>query len=249
MGVVRAEILKLRRSLVWAVVIVLPLALVFSAAFNTLASDAPLDDGWHTLWMRSVVVHGLFPVALGIALIGSLVWRPEHRGGNWNALMSGPTRSRDIVLGKTVVVAGLAALMQPVMVCGVVVMGSLVLGLPGSLPARYLGVSLLIMAACLPVAALQSGLSMLMRSFAGPVAVGLVCAGASAVALLAVGDTAVVSPYGLLSRATQLGTGTFADSGTISGGLVALLLVTTVLLTAVVLVAGTAVLSRRDTRS
>lgn len=246
MGPLRAEILKLKRSLVWPVVIILPLALVFSAAFNTLASGAPLADGWHTLWMRTVAVHGLFPLALGIALIGALVWRADHRGGNGNALMSGPTRSRDIVLAKAAVVALLAAAMQPVLVAGVLVMGSLVLGLPGVLPAEYLAISLLIMIACAPVAALQSGLAMVLRSFAAPVAVGLVGAGASAVALLAFDDAAIVSPYALVSRATQLGTGAFADSSDPGVGLIALLLAVSALLTGAILAVSTAVLDRRD---
>ncbi|MEU6714919.1 ABC transporter permease [Nonomuraea sp. NPDC046802] len=90
MGAFSSEFLKLKRSLSWAVVILLPMALVISGAVNTIASGEPPEDGWHTMWLRSVVFYGLFPLTAGIAILASLVWRAEHRGGNWNALMSGP---------------------------------------------------------------------------------------------------------------------------------------------------------------
>jgi len=67
------------------------------------------------MWLRSVVFYGLFPLAIGIGILASLMWRVEHRGGNWNALMSGPTSSMRIVAAKAVVVAVLAAAMQVVL--------------------------------------------------------------------------------------------------------------------------------------
>ena len=249
MDAVRAEFLKLKRSLNWVVVLMLPLAMVVSACVNTLASGEPLADGWHTLWLRAVGVYGLFPQAIGIAILASLVWRAEHRGGNWNALMSGPTASRRIVAAKAVVVTVLAAAMQLVMIAAVLVMGSLVLGLPGLLPAEYLGVSVVIVLACIPLAVLQSALSMLLRSFAAPVAVALLGAALSSAALLAAGDLAIVSPYALATRATQLGTGVFADSGTITAGILTAIVTATVLAASALIAANTAILERRDTRT
>jgi hypothetical protein len=250
MGAVRAEFLKLKRSLSWAVVVLLPVAMVLVGAANTLADSGQLDDGWHTMWIRSVVFYGLFPLAIGIGLLASLVWRVEHRGGNWNALMSGPTASLRIVTAKAVVVAVLAAVMQLILLIAVVVIGKFVFGLPGMLPGEYLAVSILIVLACVPVAALQSGLSMLMRSFAAPIAVAFVGAGASVVLLLAELDAAIfVIPYALIGRATQLGTETFADTGTITPGVVASITIAALVLTAVLTVGTTAILDRSDIRT
>lgn len=248
MAAIRAEILKLKRSLNWAVVIGLPLAMVASAIANSLASGEPLEAGWHTLWMRSVVFYGLFPLAIGIAILASLVWRAEHRGSNWNALMSGPTPSLYIVIAKATVVAGLAAVMQAVMLAAVFAIGKLVFGLEGPLPGEYIIATVLIMIATIPVAVLQSALSMFLRSFAAPIAVGLVAAGISVAVLMTGSTIATVSPYALASRATQLGTGTFADTGAITGGDIASILITTALLTVVLIAATTAILERRDTR-
>jgi len=248
MGAVRAEFIKLKRSLSWTVVVLLPVAMVIAGAVNTLVSGETPEDGWHTMWLRSVVFYGLFPLAIGI--LASLVWRVEHRGGNWNALMSGPTSSMRIVAAKAVVVAVLAAAMQVVLFLTVTVIGSFVFAIPGPPPGRYVAVSLLIMIACVPVAVLQSGLSMLMRSFAAPIAVAFLGAGAAVVLLLAGLDAAIfVVPYALISRATQLGTGTFGDTGAITAGDVVSIVAGALVLTAALIAATTAILDRRDTRT
>lgn len=249
MGSIRAELIKLKRSMSWAVVVALPLMAVLSGAGNSLASGRPLDEGWHTLWLRTVVFYGLFPLAIGIAALASLVWRVEHRGGNWNALMARPISSLQIVVGKAAVLGLLVTAMQVVLVIAVVGVGKLAFGLPGLLPARYLIASVLIVLASLPVAALQSALSMLMRSFAAPIALALLGAVTSVLFLLAEIDVLItVVPYALLGRATQLGTGAFADSGTITTGIVVLLVVASAALTALAVAATSAALDRRDIR-
>ncbi|MFD3688396.1 ABC transporter permease [Nocardiopsis sp. NPDC058631] len=249
MGVVRAEFLKLKRSLSWAVVVLLPLMAVITGAVNTLVSDQRLGDGWHTLWMRVVVFYGLFPLAVGVAVLASLVWRVEHQGGNWNALMGRKVSSLDVVVAKAAVLAALAAAMQAVLLGGVIVAGKLVFALPGVLPPQYVLVSVVIVVACLPVAALQSTLSMLMRSFATPVAVALLGATAGALLLMTRLDAlSMILPYGLISRATQLGTGTFADSGSITVAAVVVPVAAALALTAAVLAAAAAVLDRLDIR-
>ncbi|MBF6332531.1 ABC transporter permease [Nocardia transvalensis] len=246
MGSIRAELLKLKRSLSWAVVMLLPLLAVITGVVNTVVSGRQLEDGWHTLWLRAAVFYGLFPLSIGIAVMASLVWRVEHRGGNWNSLMSGPVSSMHVVIGKVTVVAMLAAAMQVVLLATVVAAGKLVFDLPGMLPARYFVISIVIMLACLPVAALQSGLSMLMRSFAAPVAVVLPGAATSVLLLTARLDAVLVVPYAVVTRATQMGTGTFADSGVVTIGGVATVVAVAVVLTVVVTVGAARILDRLD---
>lgn len=246
MGSIRAEFGKLRRSLSWAVVVALPLMAVIAGTANTVVDGRGLDDGWHTLWVRVVVFYGLFPLAVGVAALASLIWRVEHRGGNWNALLARPVSSLEVMIGKLTVLAALAAVMQLVLLAGVLVAGTVVFGLPGSLPARYLLVSGVIVVACLPVAALQSALSMLMSSFAAPIAAALLGATASVLVLLAGIDAMVLAlPHALLARATQLGTGMFADTGTLQAGTTALIGAASVVLTVVLTVAAAGCLDRR----
>lgn len=104
-------------------------------------------------------------LAGSIAILASLVWRVEHRGGNWNALMSGPTSSLRIVVAKGATVAWLAAAMQAVLAV-----------------------------ACIPAAVAQSALSLFLRSFAAPIAVALAGAAVSTAALMAAGSVGLISP-------------------------------------------------------
>lgn len=83
--------------------------------------------------------------------------------------------------------------------------GSLVLGLPGVLPSRYLVAGLLIAVACAPVCAVQSGLAAFTRSFAVPVAIGLALTGAGTTALLVHIPAAWLLPHALVTRTTQIG--------------------------------------------
>jgi hypothetical protein len=250
MNAVHAEFLKLRRSLSWAVVLLLPAVLAVAGSVMTLIDGRPLDDGWHTLWLRSVVFYGLFPLAVGIAALASLVWRSEHRGGNWNALMGGPVSSLRIVLGKAAAVALPAAAMQLVMLAAVLALGKLAYGLPGMLPAQYFLVSVLIMLAAGPASVLQSWLSMRIRSFAVPVGIAFMGAGLSAALLLAeVPGISIVSPYALLSRVTQLGTGEFADGGVLTPATALSVVATSVLVTAVLTALSARALDRSDTRT
>lgn len=250
MNAIGAELVKLKRSLSWAVVVLLPITLVVSGSVMTLIDGRPLEDGWHTLWMRSIVFYGLFPLAVGIAILASLIWRAEHRGSNWNALMSGPTSSLRIVLAKATVIGMLAAIMQVLAVATTIVLGKLVFQLPGFLPGEYLIAAVVIIVACFPVAVLQSWLSMLMRSFAAPVAVAFVGAGISAFLLVLKLTPAIfISPYATVSRATQLGTSTFADTGEVTGPVVALIIGAALILSAVLTTADTAILERGDTRT
>ncbi|GAA4966164.1 ABC transporter permease [Pseudonocardia tropica] len=247
MGSVVAELLKLRRSHSWAVVVALPLMAVFTGTATTLASGRPLDDGWQTLWLRVVVFHGLVPQAVGLAALGSLVWRVEHRPGNWDALTGRGVGGREIVLGKLAALSVLAAVMQVFLLLGTAVAGTLVFDLPGLPPLRHVLVTAVVVVACIPVLALQSALSMRMRSFAAPVAIALVGAVVSVGVLLAgTGAFLVAVPYALLARATQLGTGVVADDGTITAGTVLGIVAAAVVTTAVLVETTARLLERGD---
>lgn len=248
MGAISAELLKLKRSLAWPVVVLLPVVLVLAGAATQLADGTLPEDGWDTVWLQSVGFYGLFPLAIGIAILGSLVWRVEHRGSNWNALMSSPTPTLRIVVAKTLVVAALTALMQIVLVLAVIAVGKLAFALPGMLPGEYLGIAVLLVLATVPAAALQSALSMILRSFAAPVAIALVASGISTAALMVAGNATLVSPYGLATRTALLGTGSFADSGTVTAGDVTAIVVASLVLSVLIVAVTTGALNRRDTR-
>lgn len=249
MTTLSTEFLKLKHSLSWSLVIILPIVMVAAGSVGTSANGG-FDDGWHTLWIRSVGFYGMAIVSVGIAIIASLTWRTEHRNGNWNALMSGTAPTWKIVTAKTVVISALAALMQFVLLTAVAFLGSFVLHLPGTLPADYVVVSLLIVVAQVPVAAVQSSLSTMTRSFAIPVAMALVLTGAGTAALLLkLREVAFVFPHALLTQTTQIGsamTESSFESWELTAASASVTIVVSVLLTGLVIAATTAILNRTD---
>lgn len=193
------EILKLRRSASWGVVLVLPVASVLSACVIVRPTD------WQLLWIRSVGFYGMALLPVSLAVLASLVWRLDHQGSNWNALMSSSVPTWRTVVAKAIAAWLPAAVMQLVLVLASAAVGSLVLGLPGVLPVRCLAAGALIAVACAPACALQTGLSAFTRSFALPVAVGLVLTGAGTTMLLVHVPVAWLLPQALVTRTTQIG--------------------------------------------
>lgn len=89
---------------------------------------------------------------------------------------------------------------------------------------------------------------MFLRSFAAPIAVGLVASGISTAALMIFDNAALLSPYALATRTALLGTGSFVDTGIITGADIAVILTASMLLTGLIMAAATTVLERLDTR-
>ena len=246
------ELIKLRRSASWGIVVLLPIIMIVSGGGSTWATDG-FVDGWHTLWVRSIGFYSMAVLAVGLAVLASLVWRVEHRGSNWNALMSRPVPTWQIIAAKTVSVAVLAAVMQLVFVLALTLIGAGLIGLPGMLPARYLAISALIVVACVPVCALQSALSAFSRSFALPVAAGLALTGVGTMSLLVHVPGAVILPHALLTRATLTGAFDSANETTfeipnLTAATAATTIGLSVTLTAIIIAATARVLDRSDTR-
>ena len=82
MNVIQTEFMKLKGSLSWLVVVLLPVMAVLSGSLSTLSSGGEFEDGWHTLWIRSIGFYGMALLPIGVGILASLVWRPEHRNGN-----------------------------------------------------------------------------------------------------------------------------------------------------------------------
>ena len=66
---VRAELLKLRRSMVWAFVPLLSLLAVISGGINYWMNRDVLDNGWVSLIGQTTLFYGIIFYAVGIGLI------------------------------------------------------------------------------------------------------------------------------------------------------------------------------------
>ena len=65
------EALKLRRSSVWVVALILPVLAVVSGSVNYMMNRSQLSHGWGSLTSQVFIFYGLFFCSLGIALLAS----------------------------------------------------------------------------------------------------------------------------------------------------------------------------------
>ncbi|PFG33236.1 ABC transporter permease [Sanguibacter antarcticus] len=211
----RAELIKLKRSSTWIIAVILPVLTVVTGTINLANNTDALDAGWASFTSQVVLFYGLLFYSMGISLLAAAVWRVEHRGTSWNLLLTSTTGATRLVLAKIAVVLLPVAIMDTVLVTGTAISGTLVLNLEGPVPWEVVAVGLIAVVAALPLIALQSLLSMLLRSFAAPVALCLVgCVlGIAAVTSTTLRPLGYVLPQAINTRALNLGSTAIAASG------------------------------------
>ena len=208
-----AEAIKLKRSSAWVVVILLPLLAVFAGTFNFYANREVFSQTWESLTSQMTVFYSMFFCSLGVALLASAVWRVEHRGTSWNAMRTTPHSPTAVALAKTLIIFVPVLAMQAILVVLAWISGSFVMGLGPTMPAAFIVSGFLAVVGAAPLVAVQSLLSMLMRSFAAPVAVAFVgCVvgfgfGASQNPLV------YAVPQGILSKTLTLGSSAMSTAG------------------------------------
>ena len=245
-----AELAKLRRSSLWVVAAVLPVLAVVTGTVNYSANQDMLSSGWAPYWSQVVLFYGLLFMSMGVAVLASAAWRMEHRGHNWNLLMSAPTRPSAITGAKIAALTAMVAVMQAVLFTLVLLTGTFFLGLEGRLPWEQPVVVLLSVVAAVSVVALQSLLSMLTRSFVAPVALGLLGCVVGVSILLGGGGGALsyLVPQSLVTSALFLGNSAVSDSADLDLVVVGGIVLFAVVLTGVFWALSAALLARREAR-
>ncbi|QWW20052.1 ABC transporter permease [Schaalia sp. 19OD2882] len=237
---IRAELLKLRRSMVWVFVPILPLLAVISGGVNYWMNSGTLTNGWDSMTSQVTLFYGMLFYSIGVAMVTAAVWRPEHRSSTWNvALTSGHSRLA-LVLTKAAVILVPVAAIQATLVVMTWAFGKVV-GLEGALPLSFVVNAALVVVASVPLVLLQSLLSMLFKSFAAPVAV---CLGLSIIAFGATAGSgssslakavSLVLPQAFVTQAMYAGStavGAVAEAALSNvGPLIGAIVVTTAVLT------------------
>ncbi len=195
MTCIRMEQKKLKHSHIWLVFLVIPVIPAVMGAGNYLNNLEILKSEWYSLWTQHSLFYANFFYGPLIAIYCAYIWRVEHLDHNWNQLMTMPVPVRDIFLSKLVLALGCTVLLQLwvwVLFC---ITGKAV-GLTGMPPVQILSWLLRGSIGGLAIAALQLVLSMVIRSFALPIAIALL---GSILGLLASnGGLGLFWPYSLM---------------------------------------------------
>lgn len=209
-----SELIKMRRSSTWIIAVLLPVLAIVTGTINLASNPEVLDAGWASFTSQVVLFYGLLFFSMGVSLLAATAWRVEHQGANWSLLLTSTSRPVRLALAKIGVILLPVTLMQFVLVVGTAISGTLILRLEGQMPWEFVVVGIVSIVAALPLVAAQSLLSMLMRSFAAPVALCLIgcVVGVATVTSLALRPMSLVLPQALITRSINLGSTAIAGS-------------------------------------
>ena len=238
----RAENRKLHASPIWILFFLLPVISAVYGTFNYLQNLGILQDQWYSLWTQHTLFYALFFYPVLVGVYAAYLWRLEHRGHNWNLIMAAPVRPLALFLAKYVVVLKLVLLTQLLVFGLYVLCGKAFAHLPGWPPVETLLFLLRGLVGGQCVIALQLVLSMLIRSFAVPVFIGL--AGGVAGMLCASKGIGLAFPYALM----QVGMNANKSEDLLAGQYGGFLLASALWL-ALFLVLAHLLLTRRDVRA
>ena len=207
-----AEAIKLRRFSAWVVAVLLPLLAVITGTVNFIMNRESFE-GWISLSSQITLFYSMMFCSLGIALLASTVWRVEHRGTSWNAMRTTSHSPTAVALAKTLVILVPVLAMQGVLLTLAWLAGIAVAGLGPAIPTAFVASGLLATLGALPLVAVQSLLSMLMRSFAAPVAVAFLGCVVGFGLLASQNPLIYLVPQGILSETLTLGSSAVSTAG------------------------------------
>ena len=192
---VKTERKKLHHSNLWVAFLLIPLLPTVMGAANYMNNLGLLKSEWYSLWTQHSLFYANFFYAPLIALYCSYIWRVEHLNYNWNHLMTMPVSAADIFLSKLLLAMRCTIALQLWMWVLFLIAGKAV-GLPGLPDVQILGWLLRGSLGAFAITALQLVLSMMIRSFAVPIALALL--GSVAGLLASNGGLGLFWPYSLM---------------------------------------------------
>ncbi|MGE7676364.1 ABC transporter permease [Lysinibacillus sp. NPDC094403] len=173
------ELLKMKRSNYWLLVIIGPVIGVSLGLWNFFQNiDVFIvskdDNGWLEAWTQVELFYSslIYPILVGV--FAALVCRSEHTGRGWKMLLALPVTRSKVYMSKLVLIILLVAWTQMCLLIFYLCLGW-ILSIPGTIPWRLLlGFIAKGWLATLPLAAIQLILSIKWSSFSIPIAINII---------------------------------------------------------------------------
>ena len=105
MDLILNDLLKFRRSHVWAVAFLVPVVAVAIGAGNYAANTGTLTASWGSYFSQVMLFYGLLFCTAGIAILAAAAWRVEHRGHNWLTMLTSTRSVGNLVASKIAAIA------------------------------------------------------------------------------------------------------------------------------------------------
>ena len=169
----KAELQKCRRSPVWLAFLVLPIFPAILGTGNYLNNLEVLDNGWYDLWSQHTLFSSMFFLPALLGVFCSWQWRLEHTDHNWNSFLTAPVPVRDLYVAKLILAAGVSVLAQGC-IGALFLLSGKIAGISAPVPSELPEWLLYGALGGVSVCAVQLFLSLIIRAFAPPVALGLI---------------------------------------------------------------------------
>lgn len=180
----RAEVIKMKRSAIWSIAVVLPLLAVITGSVNFYGNQDQLTNGFASLTSQITLFYSLLFFSIGIACLAAAIWRMEHQGTNWNLLLATTDRPLAMLSAKVLAIGLGVLIMQMVLITLAHLSGFVILGPGIGFDRSFVTVSLLVILTAFPLIGWQSFFSLVTKSFALPIVICLVgCIGGIALVL------------------------------------------------------------------
>lgn len=164
-----SERLKMSRSYIWLLILISPMFVFLLALTTDISKPMP----WIDLFVQSTTLHGIFMLPILSGLLPAFICRYEHTGGGWKQLLSLPVARSQVYFSKFTIVLTLLALSQ-LLILGALLSAAFILSIGEPIPwGQLLGSLVGGWLACLPLVALQLGVSLIWSSFAAPLAINV----------------------------------------------------------------------------
>lgn len=166
------ELMKIKRTPVWLAFLILPLISALIGTGNYLNNLGILTEAWYSLWTQHALFFCYFFMPPLVGVYASYLWRLEHNGSNWNMVMVNTSAWR-LVFGKLAVCAVITFLTLG-WLCVLYILCGRYAGISEPIPvelAEWLACGVL---GGIAVCAVQSFLSLIIRSFAIPIGMALI---------------------------------------------------------------------------
>ena len=237
----RAELMKLKRSFIWVVFLLLPIISTVMGCANYLQNVEILDSLWYSLWTQTTLFYSNFFYGPLIAVYCAYLWRVENFNHNRNALMTAPIQVPVLYLSQFLAI-GCVTLLTQLWVGALYFISGRAVGMTGFPPPETF---IWLLRGCvggLAIAASQLLLSSVIRSFALPIAIALL--GSIGGLLFSAKDLGLFFPYSLM----LLGMNSNREEDILSSSPLPFLLSCTIFLTLFVLL-GIGYLKKADVKA
>ena len=235
---IKSEIIKLKRSGIVPVLIIIPLIAVFMGTGNYYMNIGVLQNKWYSLWTQVSLFYSYFFFPASIALICSYLCKLERENSNWNKILAAPIKRRNIIISKLVSATILICFSQ-IMVAIFYIIGGKIVGLDSDIPMELIQWISLGAVAGISVAAVQLFISMNVRSFAVPVGIS-VCLSILGLRFV-MAERAFSIPYSLVIYSMSA-----LKSSGFGGDVIAKILLTSLLFTVIFALIENIILKRKD---